>query len=104
VTVADWIARERRSWREIVDVYRAAGRGLAEAHAAGIIHRDFKPGNVMLDRRGRVVVTDFGLARATGATSSDDGEAPPSEPIEARLTRDGALVGTPRYMAPEQLA
>lgn len=105
VTLGDWLARESHSWREIVDVYRAAGRGLAEAHAAGIIHRDFKPGNVMIDRRGRVVVTDFGLARSADIRAdASDGDAPASNRIDDRLTRDGALVGTPRYMAPEQLA
>lgn len=104
VTIAEWVAAEPRTWRQVVDVYRKAGRGLAEAHAAGLIHRDFKPGNVLIDRRGRVKVTDFGLARAIGAPSSDGDEPAAGTPLEERLTRDGALVGTPRYMAPEQLA
>jgi tetratricopeptide (TPR) repeat protein len=99
-TVAEWLAQAPRTWREIVDVYRAAGRGLAEAHAAGIVHRDFKPGNVMIEPRGRVLVSDFGLARAAARGTGDFGAVDFSEP----LTRDGALVGTPRYMAPEQLA
>jgi len=100
-TVGEWLDAAPRSWREVVDVYRDAGRGLAEAHGAGIVHRDFKPSNVMIDRRGRVRVSDFGLARTAGAqASSGDDEVPSDE----RLTREGALVGTPRFMAPEQLA
>jgi tetratricopeptide (TPR) repeat protein len=99
--VADWLAERPHRWREVVDVYREAGRGLAEAHAAGIVHRDFKPGNVMIDRKGRVVVGDFGLARAAGLPLADGSG---SDSDDERLTRDGALVGTPRYAAPEQLA
>ena len=58
-----WLRRGTRSWREILDVFIAAGRGLAAAHAAGIVHRDFKPQNVMIARDGSVRVMDFGLAR-----------------------------------------
>jgi len=101
VPVADWLAERPRGWREVVDVYREAGRGLAEAHAAGIVHRDFKPGNVMIDRKRRVVVGDFGLARAAGLPFAEGSGA---DSDDERLTRDGALVGTPRYAAPEQLA
>ena len=54
---------EPRSWREVLDVFVAAGRGLAAAHAAGLVHRDFKPHNVMIARDGTVRVLDFGLAR-----------------------------------------
>ncbi len=79
--------REPRSVREIVDVYAQAARGLAAVHAAGLVHRDFKPENAMIGRDGRVRVLDFGLARGDVDESAR-----------------GEIAGTPRYMAPEQQA
>jgi hypothetical protein len=73
--------------REAVRLARQSAEGLAALHAAGVIHRDLKPGNILLDRDGRPLLTDFGLARLSG------GEG---------LTGEGALLGTPAYMAPEQ--
>jgi predicted Ser/Thr protein kinase len=108
--LSEWLRAAPRSKREIVDAYLAAGRGLAAAHEAGLVHRDFKPHNVLRSDEGRIVVTDFGLARASHA---EDGiepvfavDAAPMDPgsLEADLTRTGALVGTPGYMAPEQWA
>jgi eukaryotic-like serine/threonine-protein kinase len=66
-TLAAWLAERPRTRREILDVFLAAGRGLAAAHAAGLVHRDFKPQNVMVGRDGDVHVMDFGLARAIDA-------------------------------------
>jgi tetratricopeptide (TPR) repeat protein len=107
-TLAAWLAERPRTRREIVDVFVAAGRGLAAAHAAGLVHRDFKPQNVMVGREGGVHVMDFGLARAIDA-EPDAPAAPPGALTEseatlaaAPLTRTGELVGTPLYMAPEQ--
>src|SRR5205085_3133038 len=98
-TLRQWLRRADRSRREILEVFRQAGRGLAAAHAAGLVHRDFKPDNVLVGSDGRVRVTDFGLARDLGSRSPEAaGGSPP-----LHLTAAGALVGTPAYMAPEQL-
>jgi tetratricopeptide (TPR) repeat protein len=101
-TLRGWLVTPR-SWREVIDVAVAVGRGLAAAHAAGLVHRDVKPENVLIARDGRTLVTDFGLAklveheRGRAVTASDD------EPIDTAMTATGAIVGTPAYMAPEQL-
>jgi tetratricopeptide (TPR) repeat protein len=97
VTLSQWLVEARRSTREIVGVMRQAGRGLAAAHEAGLVHRDFKADNVMIDRQGRVRVMDFGLARPYG-----DASASISRCIGYEVTQAGAMAGTPAYMAPEQ--
>jgi serine/threonine protein kinase len=109
-----WLRREKRDWREIVDTFVSAGDGLVAAHAAGLIHRDFKPGNVMVGNDGRVRVTDFGLARAaeaegwaareeaTRSLAMPVADAESSSPLETPLTQAGMVLGTPAYMAPEQ--
>jgi tRNA A-37 threonylcarbamoyl transferase component Bud32/tetratricopeptide (TPR) repeat protein len=105
VTLAQWLAVRERDWTEVVGVFVQAGRGLAAAHAAGLIHRDFKPSNVFVRDDGRVQVGDFGLARASDSTDGelpDDHEVQSRSPLEADVTQRGAMVGTPRYMAPEQ--
>jgi eukaryotic-like serine/threonine-protein kinase len=108
-TLATWLAAAPRSWREICEMFAAAGKGLLAAHQAGLVHRDFKPQNVMVGRDGAVRVTDFGLARdssdvAEGQTTTLDlahSEARPTTETVA-LTGSGILLGTPLYMAPEQ--
>ena len=109
-----WLKDSQRGWREIVDQFVAAGDGLAAAHEAGLVHRDFKPANVLVGSDGRVRVTDFGLARAaeTGDWESLESSvanltmalttAGSSSPLETPLTQDGMVLGTPAYMAPEQ--
>lgn len=105
-TLRQWQRQEHHEWPEIVHAYVRAGRGLAAAHAAGFVHRDFKPDNVLMGFDGRVLVMDFGLARqAVGRGAPPIVEDfPSSESVgdEILLTRTGAVLGTPAYMAPEQ--
>lgn len=97
-TLAAWLATRRRPWREVLQRFVAAGRGLAAAHGAGLVHRDFKPQNVLLDDDGAVLVADFGLvAPAPDATA--DGAA-----ADAPSSQVTTIAGTPAYMAPEQAA
>ena len=77
--------------RRVAEVVRDIATGLAHAHEQGVLHRDLKPGNVMMISGGTPCVTDFGLARHV-----DSGE-------ESRLTHEGTILGTPAYMSPEQI-
>jgi serine/threonine protein kinase len=99
-----WARSERPSWRRVLGVFRAAGRGLAAAHGAGLVHRDFKPANVLVGDDHRVRVMDFGLARTAedirGAASDLPTEPDPT--WSEAVTAHGVVVGTPVYMAPEQ--
>jgi eukaryotic-like serine/threonine-protein kinase len=105
-TVKEWLAAAPRSRAEILETFASAARGLAAAHASGMVHRDFKPHNVMVGKDGSVRVLDFGLARrlAEPEVAEAPGEtlAPLASRDEGGLTSTGELVGTPLYMAPEQ--
>ncbi|MCH9686421.1 MAG: tetratricopeptide repeat protein [Deltaproteobacteria bacterium] len=105
-TLRKWLDAADRTWPEILDVLVRAGRGLASAHDKDIVHRDVKPENVMVADDGRVLVMDFGLARAgewasVGSLEVVQETLNPSETSLA-LTNAGAALGTPAYMAPEQ--
>jgi serine/threonine protein kinase len=101
--VAKWLTLAPRAWWEILDVFVQAGRGLAAAHAAGLIHRDFKPNNVIVGPGDRVIVVDFGLARATSRPPDDADSSLSLTLLAQRLTRTNVILGTKGYMAPEQL-
>ena len=92
--------QQPRSTEQILDAITQAARGLGGAHAAGIVHRDIKPDNIFVAKNGTVLVGDFGLARTSDELS---GAADNSLLSSSELTRTGTLVGTPAYMAPEQV-
>lgn len=107
-TLREWLRLAPRSFGEILAMFRQAGEGLAAAHAAGLVHRDFKPENVLVTFDGCAKVSDFGLTRADAPAravadpyrAGADGAGPPL-PADP-LTRTGAVMGTPAYMSPEQ--
>ncbi|MGB1275824.1 MAG: serine/threonine-protein kinase, partial [Nannocystaceae bacterium] len=97
-SLREWLTQEKRSQREILRVLHEAGRGLAAAHDAGVIHRDFKPQNVIIDRAGQARVLDFGLSQASGSFAEEMAQTRDESP-EASATN---ITGTPAYMAPER--
>lgn len=112
-TVAQWVERVSPGWKDILDVYLAAGRGLIAAHERRIIHRDIKPSNIVLGNDQRVRILDFGLAKGLIEEETLDDVFPDPEEdsslhdvvLSARrtLTKTGPAIGTPGYMALEQL-
>ncbi|MEX1369491.1 MAG: serine/threonine-protein kinase, partial [Nannocystaceae bacterium] len=114
-TLRKWLSARSRGWREVVSLFLQIGQGLAAAHDKGIVHRDFKPDNVLVGHDGRPRVVDFGLARpisptlrstaSLGGTTEDGTDGPPapgSGSAPATASRDTSVAGTPAYMAPEQ--
>jgi serine/threonine protein kinase len=109
-TLREWLSTQTRSMYQVLRVLCEAGAGLAAAHAVRLVHRDFKPDNVMVSKRGTARVTDFGLARRADLDSAElSASASRLSRVKvvevddvAGVTRTGAVVGTPAYMAPEQ--
>lgn len=101
-TLGAWLAEEQPSLAELLAVFQAAGRGLQAIHAAGLIHRDVKPDNLMIDDEGRVLVMDLGIARSDDSVEPELRESAELDAPPETLTRTGALLGSPAYMAPEQ--
>ena len=109
-TLRDWLAQGDRSLADILAVFLAAGRGLQSAHAQGIVHRDFKPENLIVGDNGQVKILDFGLARAAGFEEFEVTQKEPASLLESSsgeqllskpLTMIGTRLGTLAYMAPE---
>jgi tetratricopeptide (TPR) repeat protein/predicted Ser/Thr protein kinase len=99
----EWHEQAARPWQTVLATYFQAGHGLAAARAGGIVHRDFKPDNALIGEDGRVRVVDFGLARPGDAALEDVPAGVSATRMVALLTQAGSFVGTPAYMAPEQL-
>jgi len=109
-TLKEWMQQAPRpGWRACVELFVSLGAGLAAAHEGGLVHRDFKPGNAIIDEKGRPRVLDFGLARQgdevddEARTSLREHADAPETSLEAALTETGTVLGTPAYMPPEQM-
>jgi len=107
-TLKSWLRAQPRTRKEVLAVFQQAGRGLQAAHDAGLIHRDFKPENVLVSRTDQAQVLDFGLAKATEDEPEDKhrgGElamVASAHSLSRELTQQGSVLGTPAYMSPEQ--
>jgi serine/threonine protein kinase len=98
-TLRDWLQSHRRSWREVAELLIGVADGLSAAHAAGILHRDIKPDNVLITKTGYGKLADFGLARLDERSASKD----ETHALTPAITQPGVLVGTVAYMSPEQV-
>jgi eukaryotic-like serine/threonine-protein kinase len=96
-TLKTWFQSEKRTWRQIVELLTGVADGLAVAHAAGILHRDIKPDNILISQSGYAKLADFGLAKLAEGTDSDL-----TRTLTEGRTRPGVIIGTIPYMSPEQ--
>ena len=96
-TLKTWVRSAQRTWREIVDLLTGPADGLAVAHAAGILHGDIKPDNILISQSGYAKLADFGLAKLAEGADTDL-----SRTLTEGRTRPGVIVGTIPYMSPEQ--
>jgi serine/threonine protein kinase len=103
-SMREWLDEEAPSTNQILAAFMKAGRGLAAAHEAGLVHRDFKPGNVLMGDDGTLKITDFGLAHSRTRAEEARRGALREATDDLSVTRTGVIIGTPAYMAPEQLA
>ena len=101
-TLGEWCKAASGSWKEILEKYLEAGKGLSIAHDAGLVHRDFKPDNVLISKRGRVAVSDFGIVGGSNLKTEDRKLSDDLSNFDLALTRTGDVLGTPLYMSPEQ--
>jgi eukaryotic-like serine/threonine-protein kinase len=98
-TLRDWGRAEKHSWRQVLEILLGVADALACAHAAGILHRDIKPGNILVANNGYAKLADFGLAKLLQTAGSE-----PSTRTSISITRPGQIVGTVAYMSPEQVS
>jgi tetratricopeptide (TPR) repeat protein/tRNA A-37 threonylcarbamoyl transferase component Bud32 len=101
-SLREWIRSERPTWEQVLAAYLDAARGLAAAHGAGVVHRDFKPDNVLRADDGRIAVADFGLAALDQREPSESRHRATLDEELAGYSRSGEIKGTPAYMPPEQ--
>ncbi|MEJ7600204.1 MAG: serine/threonine-protein kinase [Kofleriaceae bacterium] len=102
-TLDAWLIERPRSIAEVLAMFCQAGAGLDAAHRSGLVHRDFKPANVLVTRDGVPKVTDFGLARSLAVPTTSLAMRSATG-VHAMLTQADSVLGTPAYMAPEQAA
>ncbi|HWB79130.1 MAG TPA: serine/threonine-protein kinase [Nannocystaceae bacterium] len=103
ITLRRFVADGTRTWPDVLACLVQAGEGLLAAHTAGLVHRDFKPDNVLVGDDGRVRVLDFGLAQGDGSAPTHPALSSAAM-MSLSLTATGKVVGTPAYMAPEQFS
>lgn len=96
-TLKQWADQEPRTWRDVVDLLTGVADGLATAHDAKILHRDIKPGNILISKNGYAKLADFGLAKLIQGS-----EDTATRTIGESLTKQGMIIGTIPYMSPEQ--